>query len=155
MYHSHILSFELLTFQIIASVSRPRLDSTSRPADISQRGGRRRRGQRDPPHTCRGRTEGTCCSRGGGSCAPVPRLPGPQRLSLSQLRARRSRLPVPDSTFPAFPSSRGSASAGRAAGGSSKRWQRSARAASTARYRSVWLSAHRGPAGSSPHPGKV
>lgn len=64
MYHSHILSFELLTFQIIASVSRPRLDSTSRPADISLRGGRRRRGQRDPPHTCRGGTEGTCCSRG-------------------------------------------------------------------------------------------
>ena len=95
--------------------------TTSRLADISFAWRKEAAGRAGATEQLRGEEEREPAAVGGGSCAPVPRLSVPQRVSLSQLRAWLSGLPVPDSTFPAFPRSWGFISAERpAAGGSSK-----------------------------------
>lgn len=95
--------------------------TTSRLADISLARRKEAAGRAGATEPRRGEEEREPAAVGGGLCAPVPRLSVPQRVSLSQLRACPSGLPVPDSTFPAFPRSWGFISAGRpAAGGSSK-----------------------------------
>lgn len=74
-------------------------------------GGRRQQGEPGPPSTHGARQRDPAVVL-GGLRAPVPRISVPQRVSLSQLRARLAGLPVPDSTFPAFPRSRASAAPG-------------------------------------------
>lgn len=95
--------------------------TTSRLADMSFVQRKEAAGRAGATEHLRGEEEKEPAAVGGGWCAPVPRLSVPQRVSLSQLRAWLSGLPVPDSTFPAFPRSWGFISAERpAAGGSSK-----------------------------------
>lgn len=95
--------------------------TTSRLADISFARRKEAAGRAGAMEHLRGKEKREPAAVGGGLCAPVPRLSVPQRVSLSQLRAWQSGLPVPDSTFPAFPRSWGFISAERpAAGGSSK-----------------------------------
>lgn len=95
--------------------------TTSRLADISFARRKEAAGRAGATEHLRGEEEREPAAVGGGLRAPVPRLSIPQRVSLSQLRACLAGLPVPDSTFPAFPRSWGFISAERpAAGGSSK-----------------------------------
>lgn len=79
--------------------------TTSRLADISSARRKAAAGRAGAIEPLRGEEKREPAAVGGGLCAPVPRLSVPQRVSLSQLRAWLSRLPVPDSTFPAFPRS--------------------------------------------------
>lgn len=121
-----IFLLKLLTFQIIASAFRPHMDfTTSRLADIPFARRKKAAGRAGAAEYLRGGEEKEPAAVGGGSRAPVPRLSVPQRVSLSQLRAQLSGLPVPDSTFPAFPRSRGSSGAARSRRGQQQHTHRS------------------------------
>jgi len=124
---------------MIASAFRPRVDfTTSRLADISVARRKEAAGRARAAEHLRGEEEREPAAVGGALCAPVL-LSVPQRVSLSQLRAWLAGLPVPDSTFPAFPRSWGSTSAERpAAGGSSKR--SGSGGSSSTRTASPWVS---------------
>lgn len=120
--------------------------TTSRLAGIPLARRREAAGRAGAAQYLRGADEKEPAAVGGGSCAPVPRLSVPQRVSLSQLRARLSGLPVPDSTFPAFPRSRGSSGAAR-----SRRGQQQQQRRRQHTHRSPWslrapVSGHSSPA---------